>query len=271
MSEQSNAVSTNKRVQVAQAFWEDDDEEGATIAQRFSNVRKKIKTNLTALVKECHQGVKPEYLLKTTQALVTSNNEIWNRCKANLKNHQTEQFNQLSEKPKLIFQHVGFTVVKALSRMDGNGRSLAPLEFQYQCIEQTKAFSVPCFPLPLRTVVIPSLDKDGMLNYVEYLKRSFILDKSIMHPFLSIFMDHLEQFQVFLGNVESWLKENTQNVTFIEAIFNVNLASSKQVGTNYILKREQYPSNDKSQYNLLFDVSNDNDRKKLTTFLAFIK
>jgi len=46
MLEQSNAapkVSKNKRVHDAQAFWEDDDEDGAKSGQRFSNVRKKSK------------------------------------------------------------------------------------------------------------------------------------------------------------------------------------------------------------------------------------
>jgi len=267
--EQSNAapkVSKNKRVQDAQAFWEDDDEDGAKSGQRFSNVRKKIKTNLTAHVKDRHKGAELDYLIKTTQALVTSNNEIWDRCKANFSKHENKQFNHLSEKPNLIFQRVGFSVVNALSRTDGYGRSLA---FLSQCVQKTKAFSVPCFPHPLRTVVIPSLDKYGMLNYSEYLKRSFILEESIMLPFLAILKDHLEEFQVFLGNVESWLMKSTRNTIFLENTFNATLAY-KQIGAKYLLQITKNRSNDESQYNLSFNVSSSKGREELIKFLAFI-
>jgi len=136
-------------------------------------------------------------------------------------------------------------------------------------VEQTKDFSVTCFPHPLRTAVIPSLDKDSMLNYSEYLKRSLILEDSIMLPFLAILKDHLEEFQVFLGSVESWLMENTGNIIFLQQTFNVTLENSKDIGQTYYLKT-LYPSNDNSIYDLSFDVSNDKGRVKLTKFLSFL-
>jgi len=264
-------VSTNKRVQIAQELWEDDDKDGAKagLLQRFSNVRKKIKTNLTALVKECHKDAELDYLINTTQALVASNDEIWSRVKANLKSHANKQFNQLDEEPKLIFHYVGFNVVKALSKMDGYGQRPGPLAFRSVCMEHTKAFSVTCFPDPLRSVIIPTLDKDGMLNYSEYVKRSFILDKDIMHPFLALLKDHLEEFQVFLGTVESWLMENARNTAFLEKTFNVTLKRSKEIGTQYTFKRMYRPS-DETQYNLSFDVGNNKGQKTLTKFLAFL-
>jgi len=265
---QSNSapkVSTIKRTQdVQQAVWEDDDE------PHFLNVRKKIRSSLTALVTELHQDVELDYLIKSTKGLVTSNREIWNRVKANLKSPLNKQFNQLSEKPELVFQRVGFNVVKVLSETDGCGRSEDPLEFKSQWLEQTKAFTVTCFPHSLRTVVIPSLDKNGMLNYLEYLKRSFILQESIMVPFLAILKDHLEDFQVFLGNVETWLKESTQTSVFLQTTFNLTFQKIKQVGHNYILQRTKYPSSDTSMYNLSFDISTSKGRERLTQFFAFI-
>jgi len=265
---QSNSapkVSTIKRTQdVQQAVWEDDDE------PHFLNVRKKIRSSLTALVTELHQDVELDYLIKSTKGLVTSNREIWNRVKANLKSPLNKQFNQLSEKPELVFQRVGFSNVKALSKTDVSGKSLGQLTFISQWMEQMKAFSVTCFPQPLCAIVNPSLDKDGMLNYLEYLKRSFILEESILLPFLAILKDHLEEFQVFLGNVESWIMERTRNADFLQKAFNVNLEVSRQIGTNYAIKRINCPSHDKSQYNLLFDISNENGQKRLTTFFAFL-
>jgi len=141
--------------------------------------------------------------------------------------------------------------------------------FQSKCMEQTKAFSVTCLPQPLRTIVIPSLDEYGMPNYSKYLKRSLILEDSIMLPFLAILKDHLEEYQVFLGNVESWLMENTGNTIFLEKTFNVTLAICKGIGQKY-LHRAVYPLNNNSQYDLSFDIRNDKGRAELTKFLAFI-
>jgi len=271
---QSNAapkLSTNKHGQDAQAFWDDDDDDyGAETGPQCSNVRKKIRTSLTALVKERDRGVELDYLINTTKGLVASNNEIWNRVKANLKYPQNKHFTQLDEKPEIDIQRVGFSKVKAFSIMDMNGKSLGRLKFISQGVQQTEAFSVPCFPHSLRTVVIPSLDKDGMLNYLEYLKRSFILEESIMLPFLAVLKDHLEEFQVFLGNVESWLMESTRNAVFLQKTFRLTLESCELTRRPYAQQIICYSKNDESQYKLSFDISNDNGRKKLTTFLAFL-
>jgi len=185
--------------------------------QRLSNAREKIISDLTALVTERHKDSELDYLINTTQALVTSNNEIWDRCKANLDQVQNKQFNHLSENLQLIFQCVVFYAVYASKYVKKN------LTFMANGRRQTKAFSVPCFPHPLRTVVLPSLDKDGMLNYLEYLQRSFFLEESILLPFLAILKDHLEEFQVFLGEVESWLMDSTRPAIFLQETFNVKV------------------------------------------------
>jgi len=91
-----------------------------------------------------------------------------------------------------------------------------------------------------------------------------------MFPFLAILKDHLEDFQVFLGNVETWLKESTQTSIFLQTTFNLTFQKIKQVGHNYILQRTKYPSSDTSMYNLSFDISTSKGRERLTQFFAFI-
>jgi len=132
------------------------------------------------------------------------------------------------------------------------------------------AFPITCFPHSLRTIVIPSLDKYGMLNYLEYLKRSFILEESIMFPFLAILKDHLKEFQLFLGEVESCLMESTQNTIFLQKTFNLPFQTSKQIGHIYTLQAINYPSNDTSMYNLSVDINTSKGRERLTQFFAFI-
>jgi len=244
--------------------------------QRLSNAREKIISDLTALVTERHKDSELDYLINTTQALVTSNNEIWDRCKANLDQVQNKQFNHLSENLQLTFQCVDFygvSVTRTMTQkflLNTNLTYYVPglLTFQACSTQQRKAFSVPCFPHPLRTVVIPSLDKDGMLNYLEYLQRSFFLEESILLPFLAILKDHLEEFQVFLGEVESWLMGCTRIATFLQETFNVKLEVAQRAGQQLNLKTINLP-NDQSVYNISFDVSSSHGQERLTKFLSF--
>jgi len=190
----------------------------AKIGQGLSNARGKIISDLTALVMGRHKDAELDYLINTTQALVTSNNEIWDRCKTNLCQKKNHQFNHLSENLQLIFQCVVFKEVHA------KNYKMPKLTFTAYGNMQTKAFSVPCFPHPLRTIVVPFLDKEyGMLNYLEYLQRSFLLEESVLLPFLAILKDHLEEFQVFLGEVESWLMDSTRPAIFLQETFNVKV------------------------------------------------
>jgi len=225
---------STKAVQDVKAVW-GDNEDKTEIGQSFPKVKETIKSILTALVTERHKDADLDYLINTTEALVSSNNEIWDRCKANL-HHENEKFNQLSKNPVLRFKRFGFNEVKVLStRKHKLGQSQGLLVLETRCDQQTMSFSVTCLPHPLHAVFIPALGKNGMLNYSAYLKRSFILEESILLPFLAILKDHLEEFQVFLGNVESWLMGSTQSAIFLLETFNVGL---EVVTTSNLTKNE---------------------------------
>jgi len=231
--------------------------------------------------------------------LITTNNEIWDRCKTNL-DHQDKKFNHLSKKPVLVFYRVGFNEVKVLSAGQHQFGTSEGLVFETQYTLQTKSFSVPCLPPPLLTIVIPLIGKDGLLSYSQYLERSFILEESILLPFLAIFKDHLEEFQVFLGDVESWLMGSIRSATFIQQLFNVapkndpvvcllcgNRAREKRVmcqrceleGCFQNARSFQPPmilykttaSSDDDVYKVSFDVSNSSGQKRLTQFFSFVK
>jgi len=103
---------------------------------------------------------------------------------------------------------------------------------------------------------------------LEYLKQAYILEDSIMLPFLAILKDHLEEFQVFLGNVESWLMESTANTNFLQNTFSYRL-DCRVIGEKCVLKT-LHPSNDNSQYDLSFDISISKSRGKFTKFLAYV-
>jgi len=153
-------------------------------------------------------------------ALVNSNNEIWGQCKGNL-HHKNQPCSQLNDKAALKFNCVGFHVVEVLPEMNRQNDKKGNIVIWTQCSMQSKTFSVPHLPHILSTFVPAPINKNGMLQYSEYLKRSFSLDDSILIPFLANLKDHLEEFQVFLGKVESWLMGSSRSAIFIQNTFSV--------------------------------------------------
>ncbi len=109
-----------------------------------------------------------------------------------------------------------------------------------------------------------------MLNYLEYLQRSFIIEESVLLPFLAILKDHLEEFQVFLGKVESWLMESTRKAMFLQETFHVsNLEVDQRVGQQSVLKTMDPQPDRYSQY-AIFNISIRNGQEKLAKFLAYV-
>jgi len=290
---------SNIIVQDAKAIREDDNKGQAKTPERFLKIRENIRSTLTANVTARHKDAELNYLINTTQALITTNNEIWDRCKTNL-DRQDKKFNHLSKKPVLVFYRVGFNEVKVLSAGQHRFGASEGLMFETQYKLQTKSFTVPCLPPSLLSVVIPVIGTDGLLSYSQYLERSFILEESILLPFLAIFKDHLEEFQVFLGDVESWLMGSIRSAIFTQQLFNVapksdpavcflcvNRAREKRVmcercelegcfrnGRSFqppVILYKTTASSDDDVYKVSFDVSNSSGQKRLTQFFSFVK
>jgi len=202
--------------QEAEENCEDDNKD---ISQLISQARKSLRKTLTVVAFKCHKDADLEYLVRITHALINSNNEIWGRCKDNL-HHKNKQCNQLSDEAALEFNRVGFHVVEVLPHSNG-GKEI--IVFHTHCSMQSKTFSVPRFPHLLSTFVPATMNKNGMLNYSQYFQQSFALEESILLPFLANLKDHLESFQVFLGDVESWLLGSSRSAIFIQDTFAVKV------------------------------------------------
>jgi len=257
-----NDEPTEYYVRDDEPIWQDDKDDDVKIGQRISKVREKIRSTLTPLVTERHKDAELDYLINTTQALITSNNEIWDRCKANLGN-QGRRWNQLNE-PVLCYYRRGFNEVTVSHKRNQCGALELDILALYK--QQDKTFTAPCLPHPLRTVVIPVLCNNGMLNYHQYLKRSLLLEESILLLFLAILKDHLEEFQVFLGDIESWLMISARSAIYIQKTFNVKLPGNHTINTYYLLRTIQCPE----AHTLSFDVTCRNGQKRLTIFIYFV-
>jgi len=191
------------------------------IARLFLEMWETVRKNLTAhVLVECHKEADLQYLIKTTQALINSNNEIWGRCKDNLHHKNKPCHQQKGEKVKLKFYRVGFHIVEASPGLSEDNKT-ENIVVQTRCLWQTKIFCVPCLPCRLSAVTPPIISESGMVNYLEYCKSFFSLEESVWLPFLAILKDHLEEFQIFLGDVESWLLGSSRSAIFIQDTFSV--------------------------------------------------
>jgi len=196
------------------------EDDKADIAKIISQSRESLRNIHTVHVSERHKELDLEYLIRTMHALINSNNEIWGRCKNNL-HHNNDRCNQLSDKAVFIFYRVGFHVVEVLPELTDQNNEAENIVLKSLCSMQSKTFPIPCFPDLLSTFVPPTIDKNGMLNYSEYFKRSFSLEESILLLFFANLKDHLEEIQVFLGEVESWLLGSSRGANFIHHTFSV--------------------------------------------------
>lgn len=57
------------------------------------------------------------------------------------------------------------------------------------------------------------------MNYSSYLDISIILCDEVLLPFLVAFLKHLQEMQVYLGKIETWLSESESRVKFLNDLF----------------------------------------------------
>ncbi len=167
------------------------------MAQAFFEIRNTIKSSLTPLVSKCNRDAKLEYLIKMTQALVLTNEAIWKHCQCYLDQEKVACYN----KKELPFKSFGFNKV-IVETTDPPAST--------RCIFDFRTFSMMPLPKELSNVILPH-EKEGivLMNYREYLQNAFLLEETILIPFLAITKDHLEKLQVDLEFIETWIMGKT--------------------------------------------------------------
>lgn len=147
------------------------------------------------------------FLVKTTQALIGANKEIWQRCLGS---------ENRAGKGNFVFERVGFTKIQARTWPSGYYRQHT-LKVEAIPVLVRKDFGKPPkFPSQLATIIAPSSDSDGIfMDYDEYLKIALLLNVDTLLPFLSVLKNHLEDVQIFLGAIDGWLMETSICVDYI--------------------------------------------------------
>lgn len=149
-----------------------------------------------------------DHLTRLTSALISTNEEIWSRCKDLRLN---------ADEPN-CYKRAMFRYVQVET-------SPGKLQFNTHSIfEVSSTFAIPTIsqlPRKLTSVLVvsPRKDETKLPDYEKLFKAILLFHDDVLLPLLKIFKDHLEEVQVRLGEVEEWLMAPKSCEAFLEETF----------------------------------------------------
>jgi hypothetical protein len=160
-----------------------------------------------------------DYLISSTKAVIELNQEIWERCVGSIECKPG--------KGGLRFQRTAFAVINVASESQA---SVKQTKFTTTAESQTKAFgTLPSLPSVLTDYVVYKPDTDvAFPDYIKLLKSSLLLREDVLPTFLAKLKQHLEDVQVFLGGIDSWLMDPQGCIDFMQEHFGMTPAILQQ-------------------------------------------
>lgn len=245
-----------------------------------------------------------EYLMKTVRAIITVNTDIWVRCKERAHSPPRVTVRGGIEMKTRCFDKV--SLIALTQQVCGSTK----IDISSKLTWSSCDFGVlPKLPACL-TDICPMYDTDAINvlqpdRYEEYFKKSLILSDDVLVGFLATLQKHLEDVQVFLGRIETWLLERTSNLDYLNDLFGTNVKTEnimegemkiaegrrkkmKKRGP-YSNRSPQSPFLDSSsdnippklffsiaskandQFNLKFDLRTQKGRERLEAMVSFVK
>ena len=197
-------------------------------------------------------------LLSTVRALTSTNNEIWERCQPYIDEQNSDG--------SLIFYRIGYNNVRASKSFKSN-----KMEFWTMSQLETKHFQ-PFSSLPETLSKILPVETNGtFLKYDDYLVKITWLAKPIAYQFLSIFKEHLENIQLDLGKIETWITEPRHSLQFINTQFGMDLDIPTKVHrSKRTLKKVDVKPTLRS-LEVSFECSSESDQESLKHFIQFVQ
>jgi hypothetical protein len=78
----------------------------------------------------------------------------------------------------------------------------------------------PTIPQQISNIITPTLSPDGIfIDYKKYLEMALLLNEDTLLHFLLILKKHLEDIQIFLGEIDGWLLAESLCVEYIKNTF----------------------------------------------------
>lgn len=180
-----------------------------------------------------------DYLFRTTKALAATNNSIVEKCEASrVKNGDVPVYTRF--------------IVKSATVQYPSINGCVDCSFPKNT--QSKRFEVPSHlsSTLLSSLLCPKMRADipYLVDYDDYLEKAMLVSTSILPRVLHQLKNHLEDMQVFLGEIDSWLAEPAIVDDFFES--------------NRIHRTKIKSSND--EFTMRFSVEREAGRQKLLKF-----
>jgi hypothetical protein len=166
--------------------------------------------------------------IKTIQALIATNDEIFNRCKVHMKIPNEYKGRKSLSKIAPTFVKNDYNVVKIWNMLgmtqiavfkEVAERSFS-VRFMIELPERLEIFKV-------HTVHTKELGWSDIIDFNFILRSSLLLHDDILLPYLDKLRNHLEHIQLCLGEIDTWLMSPKNNATFLENAFGLDLNAIK--------------------------------------------
>jgi len=205
------------------------------IVQARQKALKTLKTSQgsTCLASSDADDIELEHLIKSVNAIIQLNKEIWERCKE----HQVDVTfaGARAKQSGLVFKRVVCSKVKACAvkayTSYNSCDSKYLLEFTTNAEVETKAFDLPD-PLPydLTRIMTPLVDENEVFpDYDSFFESCLLLHEDVMSLFLVRLKVHLESIQVYLGSIDTWLMQPSNLTDFIVENFQTELPKPRAI------------------------------------------
>jgi len=150
-----------------------------------------------------------DHLTRLISALISTNEEIWQRCKDSRMKADNLNF----------YKRVMFRYVQVSTPTGGRLAFKAISSF-----EVTSDFYLPSItdlPDKLTSIfaVSPREDDPKLPDYEKLFKSAVLLQDDVLLPLLKAFKEHLEDVQVQLGTIEEWLVVSKSCESFLKETF----------------------------------------------------
>ena len=158
-----------------------------------------------------------EMSLRMVRGLLTTNQEIWDRCISRSATSQNN-FHDVDGKP--FFTRFVHREVSIEHHKYSRTTSFA-VTIEYERIMADKHLPTN-LPKELQALIVaPKVH--GFPNYPKCFDNAMTLQDDVLVPFLTLFRKHLEEVQVGLGKVDEWLGEAEDIKSFLEDVLKVKI------------------------------------------------
>ena len=155
-------------------------------------------------------------LTRLVGALISTNEEIWLRCKESLYTDENDESDR-----KYMFARISIETIQVSSTHKRTLNFTTQPVIEHRRTLDTDLPQIKDVPEKLTSIFAVSTREENvnMPDYEKLFHSMLLLEEDVLLPFLNIFKDHLEDVQVRFGKVEAWLAKSEPCSALIKDLF----------------------------------------------------